>query len=59
MHIIFSNTNLDEKLYKKVTYKRGEVVFNSGDIMKLDLLKKVYFQLKLTHIQVMNTKSVH
>ncbi len=32
MHIIFSNTNLDEKLYKKVTYKRGEVVFNSGDI---------------------------
>lgn len=32
MHIIFSNTNISDNLYKKVIYKRGEIVFNSGDL---------------------------
>lgn len=30
MHIIFENTNIDKSLYKVVTYKRNEVVFNEG-----------------------------
>lgn len=30
MHIIFENTNINKKLYKVVTYKRNEVVFNEG-----------------------------
>ncbi len=32
MHIIFDNTNIDKSLYKVVTYKRNEVIFNEGDL---------------------------
>lgn len=30
MHIIFDNTNINKSLYKIITYKRNEVVFNEG-----------------------------
>ena len=32
MHIVFKNTNIDSSLYKIRKYKRGDIIFNDGDI---------------------------
>ena len=34
MHILFENTNIDTNKYKKVTYKKNQIVFNEGDSCK-------------------------
>ena len=32
MHIVFNNTNIDKKLYVIKKYKKGDIIFNDGDI---------------------------
>lgn len=32
MHIVFKDTNIDEKLYTIKKYKKGDIIFNDGDI---------------------------
>lgn len=32
MHIVFNNTNIDQKLYKIKNYKKGDIIFEDGDI---------------------------
>lgn len=32
MHIVFNNTSIDKKLYVVKKYKKGDIIFNDGDI---------------------------